>query len=67
VDPKPYVALLESRKRLYGSTTSTPRDFGAPTPNEDPTGEVYAFEKGAEKTGGGDGLADVWKRHLRPG
>lgn len=25
--------------------------LGAPTPNEDPTGETYAFEKGAEKTG----------------
>ncbi len=33
------------------------------TPNEaDPTGEHYAFEKGAEKVGGGDGFADVWKR-----
>lgn len=33
------------------------------TPNEaDPTGDFYAFEKGAEKTGGGDGFADVWKR-----
>ena len=28
----------------------------------DPTGEWYAFEKGAMKTGGGDGWADVWKR-----
>ena len=36
--------------------------FHAPTPNEDPTGEDYAFEKGAEKTSGGDGFADVWKR-----
>lgn len=36
---------------------------GAPTPNEaDPTGEDYAFEKGAEKTGGGGGFADVWRR-----
>jgi type II restriction/modification system DNA methylase subunit YeeA len=34
----------------------------APTPNEDPTGDDYAFEKGAEKTSGGDGFADVWKR-----
>ncbi len=25
-------------------------------------GEWYAFEKGAEKTAGGDGFADVWKR-----
>lgn len=34
-----------------------------PTPAEaDPSGETYAFEKGASKTGGGDGFADVWKR-----
>ena len=39
------------------------RMLGAPTPNEaDATGEFYAFEKGAEKTGGGDGFADVWRR-----
>jgi hypothetical protein len=37
--------------------------LGVPTPNEaDPTGENYAFEKGAEKVGGGGGFADVWKR-----
>jgi len=28
----------------------------------DPKGEWYAFEKGAIKTGGGGGWADVWKR-----
>lgn len=40
------------------------RMLGVPTPNEaDPTGEWYAFEKGIEKTGGGDGFADVWKRN----
>jgi type II restriction/modification system DNA methylase subunit YeeA len=39
------------------------RMIGAKTPNEaDPTGDHYAFEKGAEKTGGGDGFADVWRR-----
>lgn len=39
------------------------RMLGVQTPNEaDPTGDWYAFEKGAEKTGGGDGFADVWKR-----
>ncbi len=33
------------------------------TPNEaDASGSEYAFEKGAEKVGGGDGFADVWKR-----
>src|SRR5207249_2842502 len=37
--------------------------IGVPTPNEaDPTGEWYAFEKGAEKVGGGEGFADVWKK-----
>ena len=37
--------------------------LGEPGPNEaDPTGESYAFEKGAAKQGGGDGWADVWKR-----
>jgi type II restriction/modification system DNA methylase subunit YeeA len=36
---------------------------GTKTPNEaDPTGSFYAFEKGAEKTGGGGGFADVWKK-----
>ena len=35
-----------------------------PTPAEaDPTGESYCFEKGARKETGGDGWADVWKRH----
>jgi hypothetical protein len=39
------------------------RMVGVPTPNEqDPEGEHYAFEKGAEKTGGGGGFADVWRR-----
>ena len=39
------------------------RMLGYPTPNQaDPTGDTYAFEKGAEKTEGGDGFADVWKK-----
>ena len=39
------------------------RMLGVPTPNEaDPNGNQYAFEKGAEKTDGRDGFADVWKR-----
>ena len=29
----------------------------------DPTGEAYCFERGARKDAGGDGWADVWKRH----
>ena len=39
------------------------RMIGTQTPNEaDPSGNLYAFEKGAEKTGGGGGFADVWKK-----
>ncbi len=35
-----------------------------PTPAQaDPTGEQYCFERGARKDSGGDGWADVWKRH----
>ena len=34
-----------------------------PTPAEaDPEGTWFCFERGAEKLGGGDGWADVWKR-----
>jgi hypothetical protein len=37
--------------------------LGVPTPNDaDPTGDTYAFEKGAGKIEGGEGFADVWKR-----
>ena len=37
--------------------------LGEPTPAEaDPTGESYCFERGATKTTGGEGWADVWKR-----
>lgn len=36
--------------------------LGHATPNDDPAGEHFAFEKGATKRGGGQGWADVWKR-----
>jgi hypothetical protein len=40
------------------------RLLGEATPAEaDPRGEWYCFEKGAAKTGGGDGWADVWRRN----
>jgi len=39
------------------------RLLGEKTPGEaDPTGETYAFEKGAIKTTGASGWADVWKQ-----
>ncbi|MBI1196452.1 MAG: class I SAM-dependent DNA methyltransferase [Phenylobacterium sp.] len=37
--------------------------LGVPTPaEEDPRGERYCFERGAEKVGGGEGWADVWRK-----
>jgi hypothetical protein len=33
-----------------------------PTPNADPTGEDYAFEKGATRFTGNERWADVWRR-----
>ena len=36
--------------------------LGQPTPNSDPTGDRYAFEKGASKADGRDGWADVWRK-----
>ena len=39
------------------------RLFDHPTPVEDdPLGDHFTFEKGAPKTGGGEGWADVWKK-----
>jgi len=36
---------------------------GHPTPaTQDTVGDTFCFEKGATKTGGGNGWADVWKR-----
>lgn len=40
------------------------RLLGEQTPAEaDPSGDEYCFERGARKATGGDGWADVWKRH----
>ena len=39
------------------------RMLGEPTPNKaDPSGDFYAFEKGASRASAGDGFADVWLR-----
>ena len=38
--------------------------LGEPKPADaDPKGDWYCFERGARKDSGGDGWADVWKRH----
>src|SRR5229473_3112995 len=37
--------------------------FDHPKPaQDDPSGERFTFERGADKQGGGKGWADVWKR-----
>jgi len=37
--------------------------FGVPAPTDaDQVGDRYCFERGAEKVGGGDGWADVWRK-----
>jgi len=38
--------------------------LGLPKPLDvDPTGDAFTFEKGATKLTGGEGFADVWKKH----
>jgi hypothetical protein len=37
--------------------------LGLPDPvSADPTGDWFTFEKGASKTSGGEGWADVWRK-----
>ncbi len=57
------IALTE-RAASQSHFTDLCHALGVPTPVEaDPAGDFYAFEKGAEKLGGGKGFADVWFRH----
>ena len=57
-------ATLKERSAAQEHFIDLCRLLEVPTPAEaDPTGTWYCFEKGAKKTSGGDGWADVWKRH----
>ena len=57
-------AELKERSAAQEHFIDLCRLLGEPTPAEaDPTGEHYCFERGARKDTGGDGWADVWKRH----
>lgn len=69
--PMTPVAFIKKWKRASLTERQTAQEhfidlcllFGHPTPTEDdPTGEHFAFEKGATKVGGGRGFADVWKK-----
>ena len=58
------VAQLKERSAAQEHFIDLCRLLDEPTPAEaDPTGEAYCFERGASREGGGDGWADVWKRH----
>lgn len=55
---------LRERQGAQSHFNDLCRVLGEPTPAEDdPKGDHYCFERGAEKAGaGGDGWADVWRR-----
>ena len=56
-------ATLRERQGSQSHFIDLCRLLDVPNPtDDDPTGERYCFERGAEKAGGGDGWADVWKR-----
>ena len=54
---------LNERQTAQAHFTDLCRLFDHPDPIEaDPTGEWYCFEKGAIKSTGHPGFADVWKK-----
>ena len=56
-------STLKERSAAHEHFIDLCRVLGEDTPAQaDPHGTSYCFEKGAKKTGGGDGWADVWKR-----
>lgn len=57
-------STLKERSGAQGHFIALCRLLEIKPPTEaDPHGEWFAFEKGARKTSGGDGWADVWRRH----
>ena len=68
MDPAAFAAkwkgcTLTERAAAQSHFSDLCRMLGWGTPSDlDPTGEWFAFEKGAEKLDGTDGFADVWKK-----
>jgi len=55
---------LKERSAAQSHFNDLCRLLDEPTPTDaDPKGEWYCFERGASKVTGGEGWADVWKRH----
>jgi type II restriction/modification system DNA methylase subunit YeeA len=69
ITPQSFVAkwqdnTLKERAAAQEHFIDLCRLVGHPTPSEDdPTGERFTFEAGADKLGGKQGWADVWKRN----
>ena len=67
MSPQQFVAkwrdvVLKERSAAQSHFNDLCALLGQPTPVEaDPLGVWYTFEAGAEKQGGGEGFADVWK------
>ena len=67
----PYEFISKWRASTLTESSASQQHFldlcellGEPKPADvDPSGESYCFERGARKDSGGDGWADVWKRH----
>lgn len=56
-------ATLKERSASQEHFIDIVRMIGHPTPaEEDPTGQSFTFEAGADKQKGGQGWADVWKK-----
>ena len=56
-------SMLKERSAAHEHFIDLCRLLGEQTPAEaDPDGSWYCFERGAKKTGGGEGWADVWRR-----
>lgn len=56
-------AELKERSAAQEHFLDLCRLLGEPSPADaDPAGNFYCFERGATKTSGGEGWADVWKR-----
>jgi hypothetical protein len=61
-------ATLKERSAAQEHFLDLCHALGQPTPAEaDPNGDWYAFEKGAAKSTGGQGFADVWISTTLPG
>jgi hypothetical protein len=59
-----HASTLKERSASQSHFNDLCKLLGVENPTDaDPKGEFYCFERGASKTAGGEGWADVWKRN----